>query len=663
MIRIRARRLLLANPSVLWEQLTDYYEVEFDDKTIVMHGSDITLSRYTWDFHRDNTNIPLLSSMTVIPYLKHGIFTASTMRSLFNHILWIVYDFYKQSISPHDLAERCQFMNMYLYNGATKYTARHISSLHVSDYFDLLYHPQLVDMKRKVEEGGWLMSDVDDAINQATKLINSPVLTGANGKTLTLPLSCIAGVTKAPQTVQAVFMRGTIPDLKMESIPYPVTSSLAEGMNTPLDYAILSREGAISAMASLDDLQTVCYNGRKLSLVTQAKKTLVEGDCGSTNYIYWGIHAADGTTDTTDNLASDLKHVLGMWYKADTGELRQITKADTHLQGTTILRRSPLTCKLHNGQQICTTCFGQLSESFDRSSNSGITISKQFAQDKAQATLSLKHLLASLMGEAAKLDSTARKYLSVENNTYYLTQDVINTYSSIVIEVSRSSVYSLAPLEAIPDVYGLIPSRISSFKEVTLHLKQGDKRVSIDIQLSKSSVRCMFSYDVLDLIKRYNAVSLNDTSCLVDVSRLGTKPIFIKPEALPPISEMSKNLSKIFERVGAEGQEIGGRDIIGTLGRLQGLLQVMGPTHLALVETLLAAYLTKEGTFNVTNAVNGLSELFHASGDHLMLKRSLAVWMIYNSPVTAFLNNPGTFNIKDRDDSILDVFIDPAGIV
>ena len=77
---ISARKLLKANPIDLFDQLTETYTVRFDDADVELLGVDIACSRYAWIFHVKDPSFPLLSHMTVPPYLKKGISNIATMR-------------------------------------------------------------------------------------------------------------------------------------------------------------------------------------------------------------------------------------------------------------------------------------------------------------------------------------------------------------------------------------------------------------------------------------------------------------------------------------------------------------------------------------------------------------------------------------------------------
>ena len=661
---ISARKLLKANPIDLFDQLTETYTVRFDDADVELLGVDIACSRYAWIFHVKDPSFPLLSHMTVLPYLKKGIFNIATMRGLFNHILWQAYDHYDKQVNAYELAGEIQLANMAFYNALTIKCAKYITSLTILDYLDLHYHPKLQALKQQAKDSNYDSVEVDNVIQAATALMSGGELRDAEGKLLAIPKSCLANIIKSPQAVQAVFMRGQVPDLRMENIPYALVRSLTEGMNTPLEYSILSREGALAELASLDDLSRVCYNGRKLALVAQAKKSLVKGDCGSKNYVYWTVSEPvyhEGKLVTP----SDLPWIIGIWYLAEDGSLKQVQASDTWMYGRTIQRRSALTCSLSNGAEVCSVCAGALSEVMEHGGNLGVDIAKHFSQDKAQSTLSLKHLLASLIGEAARLDAVGRKYLSVENNVYTFLPSVYETATKLQIEFNKGDIFNLSQIDTVYEVYAMIPSKISMFSSFILHIQRGSTWSSVEIFLSKTNVKCMLSYDTLALIKHKgveNCVSFNDSSCIIDISELKDKPVFIKPEALPPISEMSKNLSRIFERAGDEREVTSSTDVLSTLERLNALVLSMGGAHISTLEILLSSYLTRSDSYKVANGTNGIGGLHHQTGESLLLKRSLATWLIYNSPVTAFFNSPSTFLRTDRDDSVLDVFVDPAGV-
>ena len=666
MIHISARQLLNARPYDLWWQLTDKYLVHFDDTVIDMYGADIAISRYAWVLHERNPDIPLLSSMTCMQYLNQGVFNVSQTRALFNNVLWQAYDHFQQhniDVNAYDLVEVFQWANLQFYNDATVHCAPFVTSLSITDYIDLVYHPKLLELKDKARQANYNTAIVEEVIGTATKLMSSGQLRDPQGNLYAIPLACLAGIIKPPQAVQAVFMRGSVPDINMESIAYPIVNSLTEGMNTPIEYAILSREGAIAEMASMDDLRQVCFSGRKLALVAQSKTTIVKGDCGSTNYVYWQISAPIVNKDGKVIKKSDLNEVIGIWYLTKDG-LRQITAADTHLYGQTIQIRSILTCKLPNGNHVCSKCVGAMAEVWPEEVNLGTDIAKTFTEDKSQATLSIKHLLASLTANGGKLNALAKRYLHIVDNLYYLHPQVAADATEILIEIPTAYVNNITQLDNVEDVRNLVPSKIAAFPSVTFHF-HSTKSHSINLNLTQGAIACSLSYEILSLLHQQgvsSVVSYNDTSIIINITAVKDKPLFIIPPMLPSLSELSLNLSRIFERAGDE-RSLSRTDIMGTLERLHSLLQEMGGAHLSMVQLLLSAYLVTGDSYAVANAVHGLSELEHAEGHSLLLRRSLSNWLIYNSSLQGIIFSPVAFLPQKRDDSVLDPFIDPIGVL
>lgn len=667
MIHISARKLLNAKPFDLWQQLTDIYMVHFDDMAIEMYGADVIISRYAWCLHETNPTLPLLSSMTCMQYLNQGVFNVAQTRLLFNNVLWEAYDHFQGQgidVDAYDLVEVFQWANMQFYNDATVHCAPFVTGLSITDYIDLVYHPKLLELKEMAKQADYNTAIVEQSIGVATKMMATGQLRDPNGQLYAIPLACLAGIIKPPQAVQAVFMRGSVPDINMESIAYPIVNSLTEGMNTPIEYAILSREGAIAEMASLDDLRQICFSGRKLALVAQSKSTIVKGDCGSTNYVYWTVSAPVYKDDKVVK-KSDLDQLIGIWYVAnEAGELKQITSKDTHLYGKTIQIRSILTCKLTNGNHVCSKCVGIMSEVWPKDVNLGTDIAKTFTEDKSQATLSIKHLLASLTANSGKLNAIAKRYLHIVDNMYYLHQPIIDEAEEVLLEIPTAYVNNITQLDGVGDVRNLVPSKIAAFPTVTFHF-HSSKPHSVDISLTQGGILCSLSYEVLDLLHRHGVgslVSYNDTSIIINITLVKDKPLFIIPPMLPSLSELSLNLSRIFERAGDE-RSLSRTDIMGTLERLHSLLQEMGGAHLSMVQLLLSAYMVTGDSYAVANAVNSLSEMEHAEGHSLLSRRSLANWLIYNSSLHGIVYSPAAFLPQRRDDSVLDPFIDPIGVV
>jgi len=672
MNKILDARKACRNRDALWQYLTGTWDVKFDDGIIPLHSSICIMSSYGWnaiDYYRD---VPLTKNMVITPHLKLDgtIYNKWTFRDFMNEVLWHIYDsvnvynVYGEQLNAYDIVKRLFYINMEFYNDAIRYCNKYAVSLDITDYLETLKHPTLVEFKKESEDMGHTPSSVAAAIAKATKLVKKGLIE-PDGTISTIPRACLVGVVKPAQTVQAVFMRGNIPDIDQENIPKPITASLTEGVNTPIDFNILCREGALAQVASLGEISNASHRGKKLSLAASIRTSVVPGDCGSTTYLKWHIKSPT-IVDGIVTEESNLKDLVGTYYFDDDEQrLKVIYATDTHLHGKIIKRRSVLTCQLENKKHVCGRCFGDLSYSMRPGVNVGISLTKMFSEANTQGALSKKHLLAELTGFNSSITRSMKPFFTENNRSYYFLKPVLDN-ARVILSFKMKDLSGITSLSAVNDVRQIDLPRIGSFVQFTMYRESLSDPASIksyNISLGNLVTGAVLSYELLEFLK-LDDTRVTNTNRTYDLDITGfnsEKQVFIRPDLITSSSDEVTKISDAFEQV-SKGRKVVDTGVYNILVGIQEMLSARNNIPITVTELILSSYFSDGESSNLAKNATSLTDLTHIGVERTLLKRSLSNAFMFRSPTRYLLQQPDALQLDNRDDSPLDVFIDPKSV-
>lgn len=158
------------------------------------------------------------------------------------------------------------------------------------------------------------------------------------------------------------------------------------------------------------------YLTRKLSLsnIDHYHDDSIE-DCGTKHFVIFSVDSK-----------RKLNQIIGRHYyfldennEKLSDELHTITEEDTHLIGTNIGLRSPVTC---SGKHVCATCYGKHLSRINKDVNTGLVATNKLTEPLTQRLLSAKHLLST---KTDKIDwsDEFKEIFSINLNNIYFHQD------------------------------------------------------------------------------------------------------------------------------------------------------------------------------------------------------------------------------------------------
>lgn len=157
---------------------------------------------------------------------------------------------------------------------------------------------------------------------------------------------------KHKQLVEFTAHMGLKPDLAGVTIPLPINSStLIRGLDKPSSHYIDALGGRKSLIMNKKVMGRAGYFGKVVLLLARTLSLSMDvSDCGSKHYLKIMI--------TSKKMLQ--KYNNRYYLDHSTGDLKCLNaETDTHLIGTYVDFRSPITCKC--GDKVCHVCFGRTS--------------------------------------------------------------------------------------------------------------------------------------------------------------------------------------------------------------------------------------------------------------------------------------------------------------
>lgn len=310
---------------------------------------------------------------------------------------------------------------------------------------------------------------------------------------------------------------GSKPDGSGDIFPVDVNNSFLNGGVNNLQYLFI--ESSVGRVAQIITKMNVGSSGsfaRLLNLNT--RDTVIHQDphyvCDSKNFQI--IFVRD---------ENYLRVFENRYYRSDPHGMEYVIgPKDTHLIGTTIYLRSPMTCSsASRNKGVCYRCYGKLANT-NCDINIGILASELLSAELTQRLLSAKHLLESIV---KKLEWTKAFYdhFDVDFNVITLNENINFKGYKLIIDPAKITLQS-------EDDYAY-NEYIESFE---IELPDG-KRLPI---YTSDSIPIYISTDLNDMIRKFGDPS--DGMIEIDLAKLKYKNVFL-------INIMNNEISKALDDI------------------------------------------------------------------------------------------------------------------
>lgn len=588
---VNVEELLKFEPKEILEGLKTDLKIKFQDGVVEdMPYREVILLRYILDVFKHIPGTRIVSKFRPSRYYVNGSFSSKTLIEVCENIFQAAVEEY---ILPNN-GSRSMLNDFYnslfgmlnkIYNELIFAKLHHAPGINIEDFLEIQYNPKLVKALEKLEK-----EPNPDNVNACYEVLDNilkhehksnPVAEGYN-----------AGFINPRQIYQMLGPRGYIAELDGKIFNRPITSSFILGMKNIYESAIESTSARKALAVSTDGIKKTEYFARELQLVAMYVEKLVDGDCGSKEYISRYVREDNGKG------VSDLKTLLGKRYlNEETNKEEYITNNHKHLIGKTIKIRSPLTCKHPDKRCVCSACFGQLSYAIAETDNLGHACSVEVTRQVSQTVLSFKHLMSSSNLVSITLDDIASQFLMIQDNNYLIFKpQIFNSINSkIELIIEQSQAFGLKDLNKQIDIFKLQLSSVSSIKEFIIRItnKQG---VVTEYPINLCPVKgqkkySLFTYEFIQYCLNGNTMLDEEERFIIDITNYCNNEYFLYlPEVEFNFLGLATSIKSEFKHL----QVITGIASKDTpeskLHKLYELLNTKFDINIAIVEVIIYAF-------------------------------------------------------------------------
>lgn len=655
------RDILAYEPLFFYQNFrTNSYVLFEDNKVVFLNYKEIFLMRYLLEVIKDLPEFVIDSSLAINNYYSEGLFSGKTIGGVFSKILEKVI-FGISIISTSRAIHGKIYYLMYqmvnrIYNEVVLDNIEYCSTMNINDFLEIQFTPEVMKSIERVREE-CNDTNIIDAYKTLDKVIRSKNTPDNKNNLVTCYLS---GTVKDGQIKQMLGPRGYITEIDNTIFKTPVANSFTLGMDNMYYMAAESRSAAKANYISKTSVAKSEYFAREIQLVCMNVSKLVDGDCGSKEYIKWFVN------DNLKDGVSDLDYLVGKIYVDDKGVERIITKNDKHLIGTYINMRSPLTCKLHKENQVCLKCFGALAYNINYHANLGHICCTSITQKISQLLLSTKHENKNASFSAIVLGNAIAPYLTIKNkNIYYFKKDVLKKYE-MKLHIDQESVYIFKDFVNAPDLMKLEISRMSRIKLIILEVTNKEETVRIPVPIQHNKTLGSFSHDFLEYVKNKGFTLDNNNMYNIDISDFDyTKPFIIMPMVEYSYFNLLENVKSALKSMELDKSTSIGINTPEQL--LQNLFNTINKTglniNIALLEVLVYAFKIKDpysGDFSLgrNSDYNSLSSM-----KNILTNRSISGSLCWENVMNVVFFNPICYGYNVNISHPLDVILCPYEVV
>ncbi|EPU3828898.1 hypothetical protein ACVWU4_000879 [Campylobacter coli] len=588
---VNVEELLKFEPKEMLDGLKTDLKIKFQDGVVEdMPYREVILLRYILEVFKHIPGTKIVSKFRPAKYYVNGSFSSKTIIEVCENIFQAAVEEFlipnngKRSML-NDFYDSLYGMLNTIYNEVIFSKLHYAPGINIEDFLEIQYNPKLIKALQKLEK-----EPNPDNVNACYTVLDNLLRNEYKGNPVAE--GYMAGFINSRQIYQMLGPRGYIAELDGKIFSKPITSSFVLGMKDIYESAVESTSARKALSVSTEGIKKTEYFARELQLVAMYIENLVDGDCGSKEYIVRYVRPDNGKG------VSDLKTLLGKRYlNEETGKEEYITNNHKHLIGKTIKLRSPLTCKHPDKRCVCSACFGQLSYAIAETDNLGHACSVEVTRQVSQTVLSFKHLMTSSNLVSISLDEIASEFLMIKDNNYLIFKpgifNSINTKIELVIEQTQA--FGLKDLNNQIDIYKLQLSSVSSIKDFIIRVtnKQGVvTEYPINLNPTKGQKKySLFTYEFIQHCLDGNTSLDDDERFIINITNYNKNDYFLYlPEVEFNFLGLASSIKSEFKHLQVMTGIASKETPESKLHRLYELLNTKFDINIAIVEVIVYAF-------------------------------------------------------------------------
>lgn len=653
------RELFKFTREYLFDELPSRFNIKFEDGIVLESTKkELIISNFFWDMHREYKDLPLLSRHHVSEVLKGKPLSSNTHMRMLTILSNDIRDVYKidHPEGIEKIAEMVYKITNNIYNEITLLAEKFITSIDILDFIEIINDPEVVAAVDRTKPNSMSIAkcyeDVKRIFKTSRVLANNPVVKSVNSQ-----------LVNVNQILQCVTIRGFLTEVNGDLLLTAVMTNYTKGLLTVFDNTAESLAAAKSMNSSGTKIQDTEYFARRLQLLAMVAEFIDYEDCGSTEYINWLVNPPNKDEAKGIDYPGDLKFIVGKnYYDEETKSLKQVSENDKHLYGKTIKIRSPMYCKSQDQHKVCKVCFGGLYINISRFSNIGHLCSATMTKQSTSFVLSTKHLTESSIGVPITLDTEASKLFNVNrNNSTFLLKPFLKD-ASLKLILNKDNALGLTDILITANLDNVNIIRISSVKDIDFKFIDKSIEYDIPVNVDQSNRSPVLTLEFLSYLKKYRWEIDSRNNFVFDMKDWDFNlPILKLPEAEYSYADHSNQVAKMIESsVKKISDRANPESPISTLQELFMLVNSKLNVNLAVLEVIMYVNMVPDRNEFGLSRKSEVKMLGVA--DQLIKSRSLSNAYAYECQTEVMLN-PRSFFKENRPDSILDVCIEPEGVI
>lgn len=701
MEKVRARRLLDFPAKRLRDELRTNCIIQFDDNVErELSYREIIVNRYIWEVLKLYKDVPLLSAFDITNNYVAGSYVSTTFNKTYEVIIdYLITNVFEPNHGLSNMSDVWRtitdtFNN--IYNDIIFNNLNYITNLDIKEFLDIVTDPRLIKSMRDVKN-----ADVNDgiatsaAVHETYKVLDTIMRDGSfpNNK---LVNGYLSKTMKTASLQQILASRGKITTLSGEVYKHPIASSFTIGMYGMDELLMESQTGAKSLKTTASNISESEYLARKMQIGAGNVQAAIVGDCKQPRYIDW--YVAPESNIAGEYRKSHLPALVGkLYYNEETGQEEYITNKHTHLEGKTIKLRTAYGCRCFDKRCICSKCLGKMAYSLPAHTHLGHFACTSFSQKVTQGMLSTKHNTGSADGSPIHINNASRFDFEPKANSSTLVclkkkyiprpdeDSGVEAFDNkkdfeLHIKVATDAFRGLADITPNTDIKRFSPFAVSDLHSLFLVKtnKATGEVLEIPVEIKKSKKFGSFTTEFLLHVQKVQFSIDADDYVVIPLEDWDFNlPIIVIPDVEFNYAAFLANVSRLFGSAVISGTSVGRKkaevdseddDIFsivtqdGFLYRLFTEVSTKLDVNIALLEVIVAAFSMENYQAGEYGVAHGAPTASTRNIKTTIFNRSCGGIYAYQEHLDSMLN-PKTFDLNNRVNHIMDVFLMPTETV
>lgn len=538
-----------------------------------------------------------------------------------------------------------------------------VVSARSTDILDIRRHPRIADLKNRVMARTTCLAD-------AAKEFEEIMMTEKDFDYSVFALLYRTRGVSSVQSFQLLIARGDVTDLNQTILPNTVLDAYADGITNQADSLADSKGAGISLISNGAALQDSEWFHKKIHNLAQVVRGIMyQTDCGST------------TGAVVKIISKEFRNSLvGKWRILPDGntELLYKEKLEAIKTGDVVTIRSVAWCHHGASGKPCSKCFGKMESSIPynpytkRGAVPGLFYGSTFAEPIGQSILKTKHRIGSASTKGYVVAHQDKDYIATDEagDYIYFNEAILNDNNDPYLILDKETQQDFSDYKFMEDIEELGTAGLRTYESIGLKVSTPNPMLpgqsasryprivttvaSRDARMTKPFVEYLMSKDIIEDGKIFK-ISLKDFD--------PEEPAFELPQVNEDLDAYRKRVEDFYKFLEIKGRfdykitpEIHGEFMVALWKVVD---EKYKGANIIMHDIFLFSCMAKnpgELDFSLPNCND---ERVFISLHESIINRGMGNALIYGYQNESLLNDPAKFLIKNRQDGVLECFMQP----